>query len=112
VNRDDRPRSDSRRDPERGHGLRRLLRGPGDSTAGPALFRVQRTNRRGRQPEQARQEGGGAYTESFADLLARSDASVYQAARNGGISTIRSIDYEFVNSLGLYSKFTVVVYGE
>ena len=55
---------------------------------------------------------GRAFTESFAGLFARGDASVYAAARDGGISTIRSIDYEFVNYVGLYSKFTVVVYGE
>lgn len=55
---------------------------------------------------------GRAYTESFLGLLARGDASVYAAARDGGITTIRAIDYEFVNYVGLYSKFTVVVYGE
>ena len=55
---------------------------------------------------------GRAFTESFAGLFARGDASVYAAARNGGIRTIREIDYEFENYLGLYSKFTVVVYGE
>ena len=63
-------------------------------------------------PSRRGKKVGRAYTESFAGLLARGDASVYRAARNGGISTIRSIDYEFVNYLGLYSKFTVVVYGE
>ncbi len=55
---------------------------------------------------------GRTYTESFAGLFARGDASVHAAAKNGGIKTIRHIDYEFKNYLSLYSKFTVVVYGD
>jgi len=55
---------------------------------------------------------GRASTESILGLVARGDASIATAAKAGQITTIRHVDYEFENLLGLYSKFTVVVYGD
>ncbi len=40
------------------------------------------------------------------------NASIAEAQRNGGISTIHHIDYEVTNILFLYTKYTLVVYGE
>lgn len=53
-------------------------------------------------------------SESFAilSLIAMGDASVAGAARKGGLSTIHHVDYEYFNVLGIYQKFTTVVYGD
>jgi hypothetical protein len=40
------------------------------------------------------------------------DASATAAARDGGITTIRHADYEYLNVLGIYSSFTTVVKGD
>lgn len=40
------------------------------------------------------------------------DASVAEAQRNGGISTIHHVDYEVTSVLGLYVKYATIVYGE
>jgi len=55
---------------------------------------------------------GRSSTESILGLVAQGDASISSAAREGGITTIRHVDYEFENYLGVYSKFTIVVYGD
>lgn len=55
---------------------------------------------------------GTSSVESILGLVATGDASIAEAARNGGITTIRHVDYQFKNLLGIYSKFTVVVYGD
>lgn len=38
-------------------------------------------------------------------------ASVQTAARNGGIKEVEYADYEFMQVLGVYSRFTVIAYG-
>ena len=40
------------------------------------------------------------------------DASIEKAAQNGGITKIHYADYEFMQVLGVYGKFTTTVYGE
>ena len=45
-------------------------------------------------------------------LFGFGDASVAQAARNGNIQTVKHIDGEFLNVLGLYTAYTTVVYGD
>jgi len=55
---------------------------------------------------------GTAYSESFLGLIAIGDSSIQSAAENGGLSRIAYADYKFYNILGLYSKFTTVVYGQ
>ena len=44
--------------------------------------------------------------------LAFGDASIAEAQRDGGISTIHHVDYEITAVLGIYVKYTTVVYGE
>lgn len=44
-------------------------------------------------------------------LVALGDASVYQAAKNGGLTTIQTADYSYTNVLGVYQEFRTVVYG-
>jgi hypothetical protein len=57
-------------------------------------------------------KSGSATSESFLGWIALGDASLTSAAKNGGISKIHYADYKFENILGVYSKFTTVVYGE
>jgi len=40
------------------------------------------------------------------------DASAKAAAEDGGITRIQHADYDFMSVLGVFSKFTTVVYGE
>lgn len=55
---------------------------------------------------------GEASTSSILALIATGDASIQAAARNGQINTINHVDYRFLSILGLYTKFTTVVYGD
>lgn len=45
-------------------------------------------------------------------IVAFGDASVYAAAREGNITTVNQIDCDLLNILGLYTRYTTVVYGE
>lgn len=40
------------------------------------------------------------------------DAAIHTAAMNGGITTIRHVDYELLSVLSIYSELTVIVYGD
>jgi hypothetical protein len=55
---------------------------------------------------------GEASCMSILGLVAVGDASIREAAKNGGITTIQSADYNYVNVLGVYQEFTTIVYGE
>jgi hypothetical protein len=45
-------------------------------------------------------------------LAAWGDASIAAAMANGGITRIHHVDHETFNILGLYAKYTTIVYGE
>ncbi|MCX7806338.1 MAG: TRL-like family protein [Planctomycetota bacterium] len=45
-------------------------------------------------------------------LVAFGDSSVNAAARDGAITKVHHVDYEYLNILGMYAKSTTVVYGE
>jgi len=45
-------------------------------------------------------------------LFAHGDASISAAMANGGITRIHHVDHETLNILGLYAKYTTIVYGE
>jgi hypothetical protein len=55
---------------------------------------------------------GTATAKSIMGLVAWGDASIQTAAQNGGITQIRYVDYEVENILGIYGKYTTIVYGE
>ncbi len=55
---------------------------------------------------------GKATSTSVLGLVATGDASIKTAAANGGIKTIKFVDYEVDNVLGIYGKYTTVVYGD
>lgn len=44
--------------------------------------------------------------------IAWGDASIARIAEQGGIRNVAYADYEYMNILGIYSEFTVHVYGE
>ena len=54
---------------------------------------------------------GEAAATSVLGLLSFGDASVGEAARNGGITTIEYADSKLLNVLGLYVQYTTTVYG-
>ena len=45
-------------------------------------------------------------------LFAHGDASISAAMANGGITRIHHVDHETFNIVGLYAKYTTIVYGE
>jgi hypothetical protein len=45
-------------------------------------------------------------------LLAKGDASIETAMKNGGITRIHHVDSEEFNILGIYSTYTTIVYGK
>jgi len=55
---------------------------------------------------------GKAMSTSILGLVAMGDASIKTAAANGGITRIKYVDYEVDNILGIYGKYTTVVYGD
>jgi hypothetical protein len=55
---------------------------------------------------------GEAVSKTVLGLFSWGDASVRTAATNGGLTTIRHVDYEFFNVLGVYATFTTVVHGD
>ena len=55
---------------------------------------------------------GTAVATSIMGLIAQGDASIETAAKSAGITKIHHVDYHSTSVLGIYSTFTVTVYGE
>jgi hypothetical protein len=55
---------------------------------------------------------GEASTTNILGLISFGDASSATAAREGNLQTIRHADYRFTSVLGLFSRFTTIVYGD
>jgi len=55
---------------------------------------------------------GEATVSSILGIIATGDASVATAAKNGGITKIKTVDYKSFSFLGIYATYTVVVTGE
>jgi hypothetical protein len=45
-------------------------------------------------------------------VFATGDASISAAMKNGGITRIHHVDHETSSFLGVYAKYTTIVYGE
>ena len=54
---------------------------------------------------------GTACVESILGLIARGDASIKAAARDGGITKIASVDHSTENILGILGRFCTIVRG-
>ena len=55
---------------------------------------------------------GVAKSTSILGLVATGDASIKAAAANGGIKTIKYVDYDAKNTLGICGEYTTTVYGD
>jgi hypothetical protein len=55
---------------------------------------------------------GSSSTTSILGLVSWGDASVATAVQQGNLSSINHLDYEFLNIVFVYQKFTVNAYGE
>ena len=53
---------------------------------------------------------GTAKATSILGMVA--DCSIKTAAANGGIKTIKYVDYDTKNTLGIYGEYTTTVYGD
>ena len=61
-------------------------------------------------PDEATRVGRASAT-SVLGIIATGNASIQQAARNGGIREIHHVDFEAQSYIGVLAEFTVVVYG-
>lgn len=57
------------------------------------------------------EKSGKAEVMNILNLFSWGDGSIETAAKNGGIQTIESADYEYFTVLGLFHKYTTVVHG-
>ena len=55
---------------------------------------------------------GEATVIAWLGLVSTGDASVKAAAAAGGITTVKRVDYDFYNFLGIYQRFKTVAYGD
>lgn len=55
---------------------------------------------------------GTAESVSILGLVSIGDASIYAAAKSNNITTVKHADYEMFNVLGIYSRFTTIVWGD
>ncbi len=55
---------------------------------------------------------GTAECHSVLGLFGFGDASISTAMAKGGITKIHHVDFESVSFLGIYARFTIIVYGE
>lgn len=55
---------------------------------------------------------GEASASSILGIFATGDASIAAAARNGGITKVKTVDVNATSFLGFYVKYTVIVTGE
>jgi hypothetical protein len=55
---------------------------------------------------------GKATARSILGWIADGDASIAAAAKNGGITKIRTVDHKSKNILGFYAEYTTIVTGD
>lgn len=55
---------------------------------------------------------GQSSAKSYFSLVATGDASIDAAAKNGGIKTIKYVDYHVENFAGVIGTYTTTVYGD
>ena len=55
---------------------------------------------------------GQAASTAILGLVAWGDASVSAAAKSGGIKTVKHVDYNYVNVLWVYQRFTTMAHGD
>ena len=55
---------------------------------------------------------GTAEVKGYVSLVALGDASIQTAARDAGITRIHHLDYQAKSYVGVYTIYTVIVYGD
>lgn len=55
---------------------------------------------------------GTSSSASVLGLYAWGDCSIGAAARNGGLTKVTHVDYEYTNFIGIWQEAAVIVYGE
>lgn len=55
---------------------------------------------------------GTAEAKGYVGLVALGDASIQAAAREAGITRIHHVDYEAKSYVGVYTIYTIIVYGD
>ncbi len=55
---------------------------------------------------------GTAKATTFFTLIATGDASLDAAIKNGGLRTVKYVDFHVDNILGVYGKYTTTAYGD
>lgn len=55
---------------------------------------------------------GTAEIKGYVGVYAKGDASIQTAAREAGITRIHHVDYHSKSYVGVYSIYTIIVYGE
>jgi TRL (tRNA-associated locus)-like protein len=57
-------------------------------------------------------KSGEASASTILGLFSFGDCGVKKAAEDGNISVVKHADYNYLNVLGIYQKFTTIAYGE
>ena len=55
---------------------------------------------------------GESSATSILGLVATGDASIQEAAANGGLRKIHHVDHQMTNFLGIFATYKTIVYGE
>lgn len=55
---------------------------------------------------------GEAVCSSVLGIVSTGDCSIAAAAKNGGLTKINHVDYQYKNYIGVYQEVKVIVYGE
>ena len=55
---------------------------------------------------------GTAEVKGYVGLVALGDASIQTAAREAGITRIHHVDYQSKSYVGVYTIYTIIVYGD
>lgn len=55
---------------------------------------------------------GMAKVENYLGIISVGDCSIEEATKDVGIKKISYVDYEYFNVLGVYQRFTIIVYGD
>ena len=66
----------------------------------------------GATDESASSKRGSACASNYLGLFASGDASIEAAKRDGGISSVTSVDHDSMSVLMLYGRFCTIVVGE
>lgn len=63
-------------------------------------------------PVQLGSKKGEATSKCILGVVATGDCSLNAAAQNGGLQTIRHVDYRYKNIFGIVQETTVIAYGD